>query len=149
MDIGFSEATSKLFKSTSELDKRTKNWEEELMYESPIRMIMTEMQTQMEKDCISAVQGYGFNVDAEELKKALAYDRNQYEKGFKDAGTVPVVIHNMVFGAAMSACPTDVTGYLDKSRNLIFVNPAIAVEFIEQQGGVIEEIKEPFGGMNT
>ena len=147
MDFNFSKSTADLFKST--LDKADKDCEEELMYESPIRMIQTQMETQMEKDCVSVVKNYGFDVDAEELKKALAYDRNQYEKGLKDAGTVPVIVHNMVFGASGSACPVDVSGYLDKSRNLVFVNPAIAVEFIEQRGGVIEEIKEPFGGMNT
>lgn len=144
MEFDFSKSTKDLFRKAYK--EAVLDWEEELMYESPIRMIQTQMETQMKKDCVSVVQRYGFDVNAEELKKALEYDRNQYEKGFKDAGTVPVVIHNMKFGASVSACPTDVTGYLDKSRNLIFVNPAIAVEFIEQQGGVIEEIKEPFGG---
>lgn len=145
MKFDFSKSTEDLFRKAYK--EAVLDWEEELMYESPIRMIMTEMQTQMEKDCVSAVQGYGFNVDAEELKKALAYDRNQYEKGFKDAGTVPVVVHNLVIGSSGCACPVDVSGYLDKSRNLVFVNPAIAVEFIEQNGGAIEEINEPVGGM--
>lgn len=145
MAFDFSKRTNDLFRKAYK--EAVLDWEEELMYESPIRMIQTQMETQMEKDCVSVVQKYGFDVDAEELKKALAYDRNQYEKGFKDAGTVPVVVHNLVIGSSGSACPVDVSGYLDKSRNMVFVNPAIAVEFIELNGGVIEVIKEPFGGM--
>ena len=53
-------------------------------YQSPIKMIATEMQTKYENDCVSVCQSYGFNVDREELKKALEYDRGQYDKGFKD-----------------------------------------------------------------
>lgn len=53
-------------------------------YHSPIEMIATEMRTKYENDCVSVCQSYGFNVDKEELAKALAYDRNQYDKGFRD-----------------------------------------------------------------
>lgn len=53
-------------------------------YKPPIEMIVTEMQTKYEKDCVSICQQYGFNVDKDELAKALAYDREQYDKGFKD-----------------------------------------------------------------
>ena len=53
-------------------------------YQSPIEMIATEMRTKYENDCVSICQNYGFNVDKDELAKALAYDRNQYDKGFKD-----------------------------------------------------------------
>ena len=59
------------------------------MYESPIEMIMTDMQTQIvkqqENDIYQAVQKYGIVVDKEELFKALQYDREQYTKGYKDA----------------------------------------------------------------
>lgn len=51
-------------------------------YESPIRMIVSEMETQMEKDTLTAIQRYGIDVDKEELIKALNYDRRQYEKGY-------------------------------------------------------------------
>lgn len=54
-------------------------------YESPIRMIVGEMQTKMEADTMSVIQRYGIDVDKEELIKALAYDREQYEKGYRDA----------------------------------------------------------------
>ena len=53
-------------------------------YKSPIEMIATEFQEKYEKECVSICQRYGFNVDKDELAKALAYDRNQYDKGFKD-----------------------------------------------------------------
>lgn len=53
-------------------------------YQSPIEMIATKMRTKYENDCVSVCQRYGFNVDKDELAKALAYDRGQYDKGFKD-----------------------------------------------------------------
>ena len=56
-------------------------------YRSPIEMIATEVQTKYENECVSVCQRYGFNVDRDELAKALAYDRNQYDKGFKDGYT--------------------------------------------------------------
>lgn len=59
------------------------------MYESPIEMIMEDIQTQIvkqqENDIYQAVQKYGIVVDKEELIKALQYDREQYTKGYKDA----------------------------------------------------------------
>lgn len=55
------------------------------MYKSPIEVIYGQVKTQMEGDIFKAVQNYGINVDKDELIKSLAYDRNQYEAGFKDA----------------------------------------------------------------
>lgn len=54
------------------------------MYESPITMILGEMQTQFEDECIKTVQSCGFYVDKEELKAALMFDREQYSKGYAD-----------------------------------------------------------------
>ena len=51
------------------------------MYESPINIIISELCTQLESDC---VKRYGFDVDKGELAKALNYDRKQYEKGHTD-----------------------------------------------------------------
>ena len=34
---------------------------------------------------MEVVQRYDINVNKEELIKALSYDRNQYDKGYKDA----------------------------------------------------------------
>ena len=58
-------------------------------YESPIEVIYRDIQNQInadfEKNCVEAVCSYGFNVNKEELKKALVYDRDQYNKGYYDA----------------------------------------------------------------
>lgn len=54
------------------------------MYESPIKVIYGQMQTQMEGDIFRAVQNYHVDVDKDELILALKYDRDQYEKGFRD-----------------------------------------------------------------
>ena len=53
-------------------------------YESPIRIFQDEMTTRMENDVCKVVCSYGIDVDKDELVKALNYDRQQYEKGFKD-----------------------------------------------------------------
>lgn len=55
------------------------------MWESPVNIIMGEMQTQIEGDIYKAIQNVGIDVDKEELLKALQYDRQQYEKGYADA----------------------------------------------------------------
>ena len=58
------------------------------MYESPIELIFSEFQdmiiNQTEHQTLKAIQRIGVNVDKNELLKALAYDRGQYQKGFKD-----------------------------------------------------------------
>lgn len=54
------------------------------MYESPVKQILGEMQVTYENECLKAIQSYGFDVNKEELVKALEYDRNQYDKGYKD-----------------------------------------------------------------
>lgn len=53
------------------------------MYKSPIEIIYGQMQTNMENNIYEAVQKYGVNVDKEELIRALQYDREQYEAGYK------------------------------------------------------------------
>jgi hypothetical protein len=54
------------------------------MFESPIQVLQTSMQMEMEGEILKAVQRVGVNVDKEELLRALAYDREQYVKGYKD-----------------------------------------------------------------
>ena len=53
-------------------------------YKSPIEIFENELQTQMENDIMKVVLNYGIDVDRNELVKALAYDRKQYEAGFSD-----------------------------------------------------------------
>ena len=54
------------------------------MWESPIQLLQTQMQMEMDGEMLRAVQKVGVNVDKEELLRALAYDRGQYDKGYKD-----------------------------------------------------------------
>ena len=58
-------------------------------YDSPIQLIMGEIQSkikeQEEQSLITYISSIGFNVDKDELMKALNYDRHQYEKGYSDA----------------------------------------------------------------
>ena len=54
------------------------------MYESPIKIIYGQMQTQMEGEILKAVMSTDIQVDKEELIRALQYDRKQYECGFID-----------------------------------------------------------------
>ena len=59
------------------------------MYESPIEKIYGDIQSQIikqdEENMMYAVnQAIGYDVDKEELIKALQYDREQYKKGFSD-----------------------------------------------------------------
>lgn len=59
------------------------------MYESPIQMIVDKIQTQMiqqeEDQLLMQVQkSLRFDIDKAELLRALNYDRDQYQKGYKD-----------------------------------------------------------------
>ena len=58
------------------------------MYESPVHLILQDVQNQMdqeiEKTVITVVRKFGVDVNKGEIIKALKYDRNQYSKGYKD-----------------------------------------------------------------
>ena len=58
------------------------------MYENPIMKytddIINDIVEKEEGYLVETVHKVGFNVDKEELAKALQYDRDQYEKGFND-----------------------------------------------------------------
>lgn len=63
------------------------------MYESPLEKIYSNIQSQIikqdEENMMYAVnQTVGYNVDKQELIKALNYDREQYKKGYKDVISV-------------------------------------------------------------
>ena len=58
------------------------------MYESVIEIaekISTEMSEQLENHVVEVVHSYGVNVDKDALVRALQYDRDQYNKGYRDA----------------------------------------------------------------
>lgn len=54
------------------------------MYKSPIELISGELRTEIKNKISKSIQDVGVSVDKEELIKALAYDRQQYEKGYED-----------------------------------------------------------------
>lgn len=57
-------------------------------YESPIKIVMCQIQlefeNQLESAICKAVQNAGITVDREELLRALEYDRGQYQEGYSD-----------------------------------------------------------------
>jgi hypothetical protein len=107
-------------------------------YESPIRMIVGEMETKMEADTMSVIQRYGIDVDKDELIKALNYDRGQYEKGYADRGNmiVPVTLETDQSGTVRQ-----IKGYLDKATQMIYVT-LMSVECVEMIGWKIKEGEE-------
>lgn len=60
-----------------------------MSYESPVKLYMTDVQSQLIKQqeelILQAVRKVAVGVDHEELFRALRYDRDQYEKGYRDA----------------------------------------------------------------
>lgn len=62
-----------------------------MSYESPISAYFDEMRNQIlqqQEDAIIGAVRMHIEVDKDELLKALAYDRGQYEKGMEDAKRV-------------------------------------------------------------
>lgn len=49
------------------------------MYESPIKVIQGELETQLEGEILKAVRRVDVTVDRDELIRALRYDREQYQ----------------------------------------------------------------------
>ena len=54
------------------------------MYESPIEVVHEQIRVQVDDEIFRAVQNVGVNVNKEELRNALEYDRGQYEEGFRE-----------------------------------------------------------------
>lgn len=54
------------------------------MYKSPIEIICGDIKKQIDNDIYRVTQKYDIKVDKNELIQALAYDRDQYEKGYAD-----------------------------------------------------------------
>lgn len=75
-----------------------------MSYQSPIEVIQTQMRNQIEGDIYKAVMNVGVNVDKEELLKALQYDREQYQKGYKDRDDQIVRCRDCTFRNEIS-CP--------------------------------------------
>ena len=54
------------------------------MYKSPIDITMRDLEIQIENEMLRAVKRVGISVDKGGLMRALAYDREQYEAGFRE-----------------------------------------------------------------
>lgn len=80
-------------------------------FESPIRLVISEMNTKIENDVIEYVRGIGFDVNKEELEAALMYDRNQYDKGY--ANGYSKAINDLL--SVLSPCNNCGVGCKDKS----------------------------------
>lgn len=61
------------------------------MYKSPIELLYQDcainFRDEVDEKVYEAVQKVGIHVDKEELIKALAYDREQYNRGYADGYT--------------------------------------------------------------
>ena len=62
------------------------------MYKSPVDITYCPVELQLEGDILQAVQKVGISVDKDELLRALKYDRDQYDKGYKD-GIADAAVH--------------------------------------------------------
>lgn len=69
------------------IEDRKQTFVEEAKYESPITVAAEQMKVAFEGSVMEAIQSFGINVDLDELTKALAYDRGQYEQGWLDGLT--------------------------------------------------------------
>ena len=54
------------------------------MWESPIEILRTKINIEMEDEIMKMVHGFGININKEELLKLLKNDRESYEKGYDD-----------------------------------------------------------------
>ena len=62
------------------------------MYDSPIKMLVEDTIGKLDESVWKAVINVGFDIDKEELRKALEYDRDQYRKGYED-GKLAAIVH--------------------------------------------------------
>ena len=76
-----------------------------MSYQSPIDLIMGQMNTSYENGICKAVQDVGVNIDKNELLKALQYDRGQYQKGYADRDSEIVRCRDCKFYTDTQICP--------------------------------------------
>ena len=86
------------------------------MYESPVNVIMGEMQMQVEGEIYKAIQNVGIDVNKEELLKALMYDRGQYDKGYADA--IDEFAEKFIFKAVCEGCSGCCDCYENEAQNI-------------------------------
>lgn len=54
------------------------------MWESPIKILRTQIETQIEDDVIKAISKYGIDIDKDRLLEMLRGDSHSYDKGYVD-----------------------------------------------------------------
>lgn len=132
-DFAFSDRTKARFERPARLgdiDLCSGEWE------SPIRMIMGEMQTSIENGAYSVVQQVGFDVDKEELAKALAYSRDQFYKGYragflKAHGTISEDLLSEIFGVLMKYAYKDTNKF--KLGDQITYTPEEVIDILREK----------------
>lgn len=96
------------------------------MYQSPVELVINNMYTQIaskqEGDVYRVVQSYGVNVNKEEMLKALKYDRDQYDEGYRNG------VKEFVEYLKRHSCSYDLDNYhsfdaidVDELNNLVDV----------------------------
>lgn len=55
-----------------------------MAYESPLELFVQDLSWKIEGEILTAVRKVGVKVDKDELVKAIAYERDQYQKGYED-----------------------------------------------------------------
>ena len=80
-----------------------------MSWESPIDVytISNEMRSALDDEIVTVVQRFGFDVNKEELTKALLYDRGQYEKGYTDGRPPKGEWVDGYYGVWCSVCKQD------------------------------------------
>lgn len=92
-------------------------------YESPIDIIIGQMETNLENDIIQTIQKIGIDINKEELIKAINYDRQQYSKGFENG-------YNKALSELTTALLYKFTEY-DKKGYTEHTNAGIKTKIIE------------------
>ena len=54
------------------------------MWESPIKILQTQLVTELEGEVLKAVCKYGVDIDKDRLLELLQNDRNSYDLGYRD-----------------------------------------------------------------
>lgn len=83
----------------------------------------------------------GYNIDKEELIKALAYDRHQYEKGYQDGKVESSVAYTAIKNACEVINDICCTAY----RTRFFGDSYISDSYISEIQAALNEILEAVG----
>ena len=112
------------------------------MYKSPVEIEVKRLRTNLDEELgrivLNAIQEVGVKANLDELAKAMAYDRNQYEKGRKD-GMLDVLddLSSAYYGKRMYFAQSDGTIYSRLSCGYMSFEKAMSefCEAISMDGG--------------